>query len=213
VLVAGAPGWAVAVATNGHPPPCEPGPRRALREALWGIIAGTERARHEAHACVLVDARFGREVPMTRCGALDLAVRIRAQRLVWSGEEMTITSESARERELASRVTLAPGISRTEIGNDGALVAEFRRCLAPVEVPAELAPLVTDARGEPVVRDLIRARGTAALRGLRALEAAHVLTLVGPSRHICTQDTCGEQHECSRAAREDRFKGPRTVGP
>lgn len=177
----GSPGWCVFVRRAHRAAPYDGPGHRELRRLLWSVLRGVAGVPEDVSArTVVVDARFGCEIPGTRVEAMDVAARLGALRIVFDGEDRPLTEVAHAEWECRSTLRLGPGVVSIEPTPDRPLVI-FRRIREPLQLSTEDMPLIEAASRGMRVGELVAARREeGVLERLRALERLHVLSLAGP---------------------------------
>jgi tetratricopeptide (TPR) repeat protein len=158
LLGVGAPGWGVLVTPDDAAATVVSRGFVALRRAVGRLVGepGT----------IVVDDRFGCDVPTTRAELLEVCVKRGAERLVFDGVAESLSADRRRALDDTLRVSLGPAVAAV----DEDLVT-FKRYLPPLRLEPEAARLVAMLDGEPSVAELQQR----AL--LRELEEARVLSL------------------------------------
>lgn len=161
----GSDGWSVWPSSETLPPFYDSPTHRLLRQTLVGFMRQNGPCEEWSDAgCLIIDDRLGHELAVSLTEAVEVALRLGADRLIWAG---TVVDPSLWRAKAGVSVRLAAGISAFSRTPDGAARVEFKRYRPPIVVPSDLVALVE--------------RGTLAIcdaRRLEGLEDAHVVDIV-----------------------------------
>ncbi|MGZ3459112.1 MAG: hypothetical protein ACXU86_11490 [Archangium sp.] len=182
-MAAGAPGWSILLC-RAPISPAFSGPQHDQLRALllthleaWlppGAFAGC--------ATVLVDDRFGRELPSTKRELLEVCLRLGIPRLLFDGSEQLLEDGERERLVLALRLRRAHAVDTAHPGERGIHIT-FRRYRPPLFLTGPASRLIAEVEDEPTVGALaerLEVTASAVLRWARELEHARVLELELP---------------------------------
>jgi tetratricopeptide (TPR) repeat protein len=132
-----------------------------VRDLLDTLCPGSDVA---TAGTIVVDARFGREVPVTAAELLGVCIRLGVGQMVVSGLAVTLDEATRSALERSASVRLGPAVSSIERNG----TVRFKRILPP-------RPL--DGDEAQVIGSLDRLDIGRTLRVVRALEAGRVVTV------------------------------------
>jgi tetratricopeptide (TPR) repeat protein len=177
----GAPGWGL-FGTEQALDAGYDGPEHAkLRRLLWAMLRPDAAwPQDRPIATILVDDRFGQEIPVRPIELLECCVRLGAGRLVWRHTGHSISGEMRAALEADSRVSLGPAVDRVEPAPAGAMVA-FKRYRPPIMLDRDDATVASEAgRVSSVgkISELLGGRpADQVIQALRRLERQRIIVL------------------------------------
>ncbi len=151
-----------------------------LRSLLWLILREVIPGDWDQTRTVVIDDRFGCEIPVTKAELVNTCLRLGVPRMCFCGEVLKI-DESLRHRlEMQSLVRLGRAVDNLEFSNDGVAIS-FRRYLPSKFFTGTRAALLAEIVNGPIsVEELGRKfsdRSSALLARLRTLESLRVLAI------------------------------------
>jgi tetratricopeptide (TPR) repeat protein len=151
-----------------------------LREVLWQVLGQLIPGDWEGQGTVVIDDRFGLEIPATKAELLGVCVRLAVPRIHFGGKAIEL-DESLRSRlEMQSVLRLGQAVDHLKFSN-GKVLVSFRRYLpSRVFTGADVAMLADVANGPVSVDKLLSAlpeRSPDVLARLRSLERLRVVAV------------------------------------
>lgn len=184
----GAPGWSILATQTPTVPQFVGRNHRQLRSLLYGLLKsmcpGDDLADLET---IVIDDRFGREIPKTRCELLETCVRLRIPKMVFGTEIVKQDRNVCIRLEKASRVQLASAVDRVEFDGCRAYVT-FKRYFAPKILVREEGQILTSLDDQPSLEELAERLQVGGhlghlLRLLRSLEQTRMVNVYLPDKY------------------------------
>jgi hypothetical protein len=153
-VLVGQQGWS-AVAVEGLVSPSFDGPTmRRLRALLGGLLCGAAPECVSPTTSFLVDDRIGREMAQDIAEAMESAVRLGAERVIFDGEDIAMNESVRRVLELKSMIVLNDFVTDAAC-SDGRAIVRFRRYRPLLEIADPLGLVRAAAVGPVAIEDIL----------------------------------------------------------